>query len=160
MSDKCTCTNCKQAAANSFVLVECLERIAELTAELAELRKQSSDQTIALGRAEGHAEASAKDTQPPDSKWLTQERIDAGKLWLWSQRAIDEAMYARCYIERLENDERREELERENAELREQMRARSSEITFLLAERKHCKECGRGLDNGSVCGECLSEREA
>lgn len=51
------------------------------------------------------------------------------------------------------------ELERENAELREQLKARSSEISFLLAERKHCKECGRGLDNGAVCGECLSERE-
>lgn len=98
-----------------------LSKIAELERELSELRKQNSDLTIALGRAEGLAAASTKDVQPPDSKWLTQERIDAGKLWLWSQRAIDEAMYARCYIERLENDERREELERENAELRAEL---------------------------------------
>ena len=44
MSDKCTCTNCKQAAANSFVLTELIDgamlrsvRISELEAEVTRL---------------------------------------------------------------------------------------------------------------------------
>lgn len=36
--------------------------------------------------------------------YLTPDRIDAGKAWLWWQREHDEAMYARTYIEVLENE--------------------------------------------------------